>query len=360
VDTEIKENTRNYWQIAAGDTNRNYTDLCLEWDVVLTGNGCMGAYPECLEKLSWVTTRKKTDLGRFCAEVKHGDVVILRQGTDQVDGIGVVVGDYEHREVFGDIDGWDLQHVRRVKWLTRKQKKFQTHTMKLGDTTQKLDINKSSEIINWMKSLNLELDKEYTAEYLRSIPPDEDLQLEIKDISTRLFDQGIADYSIQALVEELSGFVRIAEWYAKIQYWEANKGPSEYETLTYLVVPLLKVLGWTPQRMAIEWNNIDIALFDQLPREDNNLNVVVEVKKKGNSCLTAVRQAESYAANKKKCNRLIVTDGLRYGVYIKSEQEFKLYAYLNIRNLKSGYPIFNCKGAAEALQAMTPEGVRLG
>ena len=45
--------------------------------------------------------------------------------------------------------------------------------------------------------------------------------------------------------------------------------------------------------MAIEWNKVDVALFNQLPRADENLGVVVEAKKKDNSCLTAKSQASS-------------------------------------------------------------------
>jgi len=34
-----------------------------------------------------------------------------------------------------------------------------------------------------------------------------------------------------------------------------------------------------PQRMAIEWKHVDVALFDKLPRNDKNTCVVVEAKK---------------------------------------------------------------------------------
>lgn len=125
--------------------------------------------------------------------------------------------------------------------------------------------------------------------------------------------------------------------------------------MAYLVVPILRALGWTPQKMAIEWHNVDLALFDQLPREDKNLAVVVEAKKKDNSCLTAKSQAQGYADGKDNCKRLIVTDGLRYGTYLKTENEYILYAYFNLVSLKDHNPIYNCKGVKEALRIMTPE-----
>ena len=114
--------------------------------------------------------------------------------------------------------------------------------------------------------------------------------------------------------------------------------PSEHETVAYLVVPLLRALGWTPQRMAVEWNHVDLALFNQLPRRDESLRVVVEAKKMDNSCLTAMSQAMSYAQGKSGCHRLIVTDGLRYGVYIRGQEVFNLYAYLNSTRLRGRPP----------------------
>ncbi len=132
--------------------------------------------------------------------------------------------------------------------------------------------------------------------------------------------------------------------------------PSEHETVSYLVVPLLRALGWTPQRMAIEWNYVDLALFERLPRNDDTLTVVVEAKKMDASCLNAKSQAMSYAKNKAGCHRLIVTDGLRYGVYVKKDNdEFHLYSYMNLTNMRHEYPVYECKGTKDALLAMAPE-----
>jgi len=143
----------------------------------------------------------------------------------------------------------------------------------------------------------------------------------------------------------------IAKWYHK------ERDPSEFETEAYLVVPLLRALGWTPQKMALEWNKVDIALFDRLPRDNANLIAVVEAKKKGTSCLTAMSQAQRYASAMENCTRLIVTDGLRYGVFIKERGsvDYLLHAYMNLTDYRREYPVYSCKGVCEALWAMTPD-----
>ncbi len=342
--------TRNYWQQAAGDGNRNYVEICLKWDVILNGPGRAGGWPGCIQKLKkegW-SPRKITGLRRFAEEIKHGDVVVLRMGTSEVLGVGVVIGGYEWLDIFGDVDGWDLQHVRRVKWLwngINNPKIFPTYTLKQGDTTQRLD---SKKVMDWLESLNLKFESNYD---LTELPPYENDDIDFNEVSEFLFDQGISSTSIENLSKEIDELVRIAKWYQKYS------SPSEHETVAYLAIPLLRALGWTPQKMAIEWNKVDIALFNQLPRKDENLTVVVEAKKKGNSCLTALSQAQSYAEGKENCLRLIVTDGLRYGVYLKKGNNFELYAYFNITRLKTIYPIYECFGVMGALRAMTPEWV---
>ena len=337
------------WQQACGDTNRNYADICLKLDVILNGPGYAGPYPECDEKLKkdgW-SAKKLTDLKRFSVDMKDGDIVVLRLGTTTVLGVGIIVGPYEWIEEFSDIDGWELQHVRRVKWLWKNKdnpKTFPTYSLKQGDTTQKLS---SNIVIDWLKELSIK-NAEYNRE-LATLPKSPGSEVNMDEISEYLFDQGVSSNSIEALITEIGELIRIAKWYKKFS------NPSEFETVAYLVVPLLRALGWTPQKMAIEWHNVDIALFGQLPREDETLNIVVEAKKKGNSCLMAKSQAQSYAQGKVNCNRLIVTDGLRYGVYTKNEEQFKLQAYFNLTALKNDYPVYDCLGVMEALKIMTPE-----
>jgi hypothetical protein len=342
---------RTIWQHAAGDTNRNYVSICLEWGVILNGPGREGAMPEAEGRLKaegW-TSRKTTDLKRFSNHMAPGDIVVLRLGTNQVHGVGEIIGSYEWHDEFGDIDGWDLQHVRRVNWLWKPEsgaKWFDAYAMNLGDTTQRLS---NGPVVTWLQALELSLNHPRTVG-IASLPQQEDREISLSAISSFLFDHGVASSSITKLLNEIDELSRIGRWYKRSQM------PSEHETVAYLVVPLLRALGWTPQRMAVEWNRVDLALFERLPRKDGNLCAVVEAKKMDASCLSAMSQALGYAETRTDCNRLIVTDGLRYGIYTRpSTGAFQLYAYFNLLRLRKDYPVYRCKGAREALLALAPE-----
>lgn len=360
---------KNIWQVAAGDTNRNYAQTCLDRDVILNGPGDEGPWPGCIDKLKNIWgSRKITDLRRFCDEIEDGDIIVLHMGTRYVYGVGIVEGGYDHNEEFGDIDGFKLQHVRRVKWIWRfdeeskgpepKPKEFKTYDMKWGDTAQLMT---SNEVLDWVKSLEItdEKLKRKIVELPSSKKVDE-IEL-LKSVSDFLFDQGVASDSINKLMDQLGELTRIGNW-----YWRAKTPASESETISYLVIPLLRTLGWTPQKMAIEWNNVDIALFTNSERTNKNLSIIVEAKKKDRSCLTAVSQARDYAEKHGgvQCGRLIVTDGIRYGIYLADENgKFKDYppdAYLNLVRLRDTYPVYEskgyeCKGAKEALLYMSSD-----
>lgn len=340
---------RNLWQHAAGDNDRNYVDLCLKWSVLLNGPGHLGRWPDCRDELrneGW-SPRKLTGLQRFFEGVHENDIVVLRMGTNIVHAVGEVIGGYEWCDAFGDVDGWKLQHVRRVRWLWIGPRTFDTYALKLGDTTQSLS---DGVVRDWLVSLE---PNQATDAVLPALPHLAGVsEIDYAQISEFLFDHGVASASISRLMDEIGELTRIARWYGKAE----GKHPSEHETVAYLVVPLLRALGWTPQRMGIEWNYLDVALFESLPRNDETLQVVVEAKKMNNSCLSAKEQATGYAGKRPGCRRLIVTDGIRYGVYVKvASGEFELYAYLNLSRLRDEYPIYPCHGAEEALLAMSPD-----
>jgi hypothetical protein len=84
---------KNFLQ-AAGDSDRNYVDLCLKWGVILNGPGDTGSWPGYVDSLraDKYSERKITDLRRFCEEMADGDIVVLRIGTSAVAAVGQVSG----------------------------------------------------------------------------------------------------------------------------------------------------------------------------------------------------------------------------------------------------------------------------
>lgn len=220
---------KQIWQQASGNTNRDYSELCLKWGVILNGPGYAGKWPECqklLQEDEW-SARKITDLRRFCEGIQIGDLVVLRLGTASILAVGEIVGEYEWREEFGDVDGWDLQHCRRVHWLWKpngEPMSFDTYALKMGDTTQLLD---SPEVEEWLSSLNVP-DKAFLTQ-LPEIPQPEKsigIDLEMREVSEYLYDKGMSSVSISRLLEDIGELIRIAKWYMK-----QGMNPSESETV---------------------------------------------------------------------------------------------------------------------------------
>ena len=81
---------RTIWQQASGDTNRDYAEWCLKWDVILNGPGRFGAFPGCVEvlKQNGISQKKITDLKRFSEIMLDKDLVVLRLGTKDILGVG--------------------------------------------------------------------------------------------------------------------------------------------------------------------------------------------------------------------------------------------------------------------------------
>ena len=348
--------SRKLWQVAAGLKERNYVDLLLEWDVVIMGPGNLGKWPACREEMKKQVPGQVPISERFCEEMKRGDLIALRLGTDEVHAVGEVADDdAQWLDDFGDVDGWDLQTVRRVRWLYKGLQRFPSQTLKFGPTILSLS---SPIVIDWLKAL--EISSDAWSRELKPLPAScldgvRRPLLKHAEIGEHLYDRGISSGAVRALLRSIDDLVRIARWYQR-----ANAAVSENETIAYLSLPLLQCLGWSQQKMAIEWGTVDIALFEQLPRIDENLTVAIEAKKLDEPIKIAFEQAARYAEQpgRERCRRIVLTDGIKYYVYTRAEGEkFSNHprAYLNLARLVDDYPALRFAGAKEALTVMASD-----
>src|SRR4051794_28440691 len=103
---------RAVWQGSAGPGARAYADGLLKHGVGVIGPGDAGP---------WTPERDDNEfeggfVRRFATEVAAGDVFLLRTGLATIAALGLVAGDYLYVNAFDDVNGWDLQHARRVRW----------------------------------------------------------------------------------------------------------------------------------------------------------------------------------------------------------------------------------------------------
>jgi hypothetical protein len=96
---------------------------------------------------------------------------------------------------------------------------------------------------------------------------------------------------------------------------------------------LLRALGWPPERIAVKWRYVDIALFDALPRTAENCHLVIEAKRFGAGVEGALEQARAYVQALGIKADALVTDGVRYRMY-DAGRDFAPVAYANLGRLK--------------------------
>ena len=149
------------WQVAAGNgKNTHYAKQCLQQDVIVFGPGQYGAWPDCeipMRANGW-TAMKVGIIRRFAEDISPGDIVVLRVGTQHIYGVGEVVGHYDWSEKFGNVQTWDLQHFRRVRWLWHRDgepEEFPVYSLKFGNSVQRLI---SPVVRHWLESLDIPSD----------------------------------------------------------------------------------------------------------------------------------------------------------------------------------------------------------
>lgn len=302
--------TRGIWQLAGGQAPRPYATVFLQHGVGLIGPGDAGP---------WKPERDDDEFGggfvrRFASEVQVGDVFLLRTGISKICAVAIVATDYLYLNQFDYVNGWDLQHARRVRWY----KLAQEHTF----TTPVFGANPPRFSRTWNEEI-----LDYTARFLNSPPthwqtaalpelPAEEPPLE--DVPTSLQDLVAAANDLIPLLWDRQAF---------------GEHPSEDEMIAHFVVPFLGALGWPPEHIAVKWQHIDVAVFRALPRTPENCHLVIEAKRLGAGVKGALEQAKGYVEALGTPRDVVVTDGIRYRMYL-CQNAFEPIAYANLGRLK--------------------------
>lgn len=93
---------------------------------------------------------------------------------------------------------------------------------------------------------------------LKLLPKLDARELSSRDIGEELFAAGLANDSVERVVQAMERIRRLSKWY---ENQADRKRPSELEIVAHMITPLMLGLGWSEQLMPIEWNRVDIAFL---------------------------------------------------------------------------------------------------
>ena len=328
---EIK---RNYWMVAAGDQSRSYAEVLLQFGLLLLGSGNPGPFKGHEDWYRGNPTEKY--IAWLGEEVQVKDRVILRDPyKGALVAVGQVTGDIDWKENFEDVEGWDIQHCRKVRWKVAKSSR------EAPGRGMRLNRVHDPALTEWADEAWATGDDHP----VQKLPP---LPSEVSDeeLVQRLIGIGLAVAGAEAVTVAIRRVRRLATWYQK-----SGRDVSELETRTFLIVPLLLALGWPEQRIKIEWNGLDIALF-RYPygcdedEKDNPCIMILESKRLGDGLFLAEGQAKSASEKFPSCSELVVSDGICYRLYHRGTKAWDWKAYVNILKMRNRHPYHEKTGGA--------------
>ncbi|TET37769.1 MAG: hypothetical protein E3J72_05210 [Planctomycetota bacterium] len=351
------------WQIACGETGRKYEDLFFDHNIMFLGPGRFGPFGESnyrwRAKKGQISNNRLGMIRRFAEEVQPGDIVLLRFGHNVISMGLVAEQEYFWSEIFDDVYGWDLQHVRRIIWQSQLDKNLK-EIQKKGDlfknrkqipTFTKVADNTILEPIRHL--FDQCIDKKLQDIMLRP----QDL-LSLEEFSELLFAKGLSYDAVHRVKTTIEKQQQLLKWY--------NKGlspnrPSEHEIVAHIILPLMHALGWSEQLLAVEWHKIDLAVFWKTPTEKNNCKLICEAKAFGKGMQKVVEQAKNYYKKHKldKCNKILVADGGRFYLYRKGSIKWEANpsGYMNLLKLRTDHLCPSGTSAVDTLIALTPSHV---
>ena len=288
--------------------------------------------------------RDDTYVQTFAEELKPGHVVILKKGTKRIVAAGTIdkrQDSYHHFEVFGDVDGFSIQHGRFVTWhKLRKQRAL--HRVLPRDRLCECQDPTVQRMAEKIMSEN-KVEPKYPI-------PSPARKVDDEELIHHLIEHGLSSAQSEDVVSAFRRVRRLGKWFS-----ENGESVSEHETRTFLNIPLLLALGWPEQRLKIEWKSLDIAFFADNYTSKGEPELILESKRLDEPLMFAVDQAKKYALNFPNCTKLVVSNGIVYYLYEKNGRDWRFQAYLNLLDLRERHPYLpEVQGATALLTKLLP------
>ena len=321
-----------YWQIAAGSYGRDYTNLFLETGMAFIGGGTMGVAPG---------DRVALKRGQF--EIVAVGEVVERNGVCQGNG---------GKDWLYDVDGWELPTYCYVDW-------------RVPDEPQQTEKSLARGAFVGLHNpiLQAQVDQLFQEApfYHGSGEPGPAACVSDEEVLRHLVLEGLRPDA----ADELTTFRRIRllanYYYNACDDWNQVR---EHETRSFLVLPLLLSLGWTEQKLKVEFpdgsgGRIDIAGFTKaFHKPDSECSLIVETKGFAQGLDFAPEQAERYAQGFDTCQVFVVSNGYCYKAYRRLENgafPAEPTAYLNLRRPRDRHPLNpQVGGALQLLECLMP------
>lgn len=322
----------NLWQVGTGDSTRDYFEIFLRYGVAIVGPGNPGRDGEEQTSQFYRDHPHITNWGAELRRIQEGDWVIARSGKTRIMAVGQVTGGYDHSPVFEDVEGWDLQHLVRVKWY---QPITEDKILHLQDSTMRWV---TTSVCN-----NQEVRELIAAADFEEAPPSltgawkMPEKLKLDNITDALIDAGTRIQDAENVTHTIRRIIRLTEWYNQNDYYAL-----EHELRAFLILPFMISLGWSEQKIKLEYDKIDVALFSKpyvSPDGKNNQSplIILEAKNFDNGLAFTDYQIKRYSDRYPQCGRFIITNGYRYLEMENGKPEEK--GYFNLLRLRKSYAL---------------------
>ena len=298
------------WQVSGGPLKRDYAAVFIRYGVALIGPGDIGA---------WSAERaalfEDDIVRRFVQELQVGDILLLRSGISSIRAVGIVAGDYMYLPQFDDVNGWDLQHARRVRWFELPGS-YDFGAAVFGASPARLTRINNPEIIEYAQAVVNSPPDTWKTAPLPALP--------LEDPTLENIPENLND--LVAQVNDLANLYLDTQRFGEL--------PAEDELLAHYIVPFLQALGWPVERIGIKWHYVDVTTFSAFPRVPGNVQYIIEAKRLGAGVEGALEQALRYVKELGIVCDVIVTDGIRYRLFA-AEKGYAPTAYANLARLKT-------------------------